>query len=249
MRLIVLLMLLLPSIAWSGEVISFKEVLKKKSCSSLLKQRSDHGDRSAQVLAFDQRNPDYMTSNLFMQEMKESGPDEFYLYSSDHVSFSRRSDGVWKPLPQIAKEESLYVLKVRAFDPVFKDMFGLKERWSVSELREHVRLLYFTRVRVSPFFPLIKSIIQQVRGIESHYRSSEYVAPRLMDEYAVIGSNLKVQLISYINSWTPTTTNEEAVKELMKSFIERSLQSLEERQALQEFDETMREFVEGLRFL
>lgn len=244
---LILLAFLQPLNVWSGEVIPLANQAKKKSCSTLLSQSG--GRRSATILSFDHRDPDYLESSRFIEEMKSSEPHEFYLYSSDHVSFSRRSESLWRPIPQVSDDSALYVLKVRAFDPLFQERFEQKERWTVSELRELTRFIHFTRVRISPFFPLIKSVIQQVRGLESHYSHSQYVAPRLMDEYAVSGSNLKASLIAYINSWTPTSTNEEAAKELMKSFVQNSLHSFEEKQALQIFNETLEEFVEGLRFL
>lgn len=217
--------------AWSGVVIPFKTV-RSKSCAKLLS--GDGSKNTGAVIAFDFREPEYIASSRFFDGANSSEVNHYYLYSTSSPLFSRRSMGSWKAIPSVSGKD-LYVLQVKAFDPVFDDKFHSKERWTVGELREYVRLIAFTKIRVSSFFLTLKAMIEQIRGLESHHRGIKYEPPRLIDELVVQQKSLKAALITYLNSWIPISANEEIIKEFMKGHLELRFKAHEERRALEVF--------------
>lgn len=223
--MIVLIVTSFTSIA--SNIISLEEKRRtyrpSKKCESLLVKKEPSA-----VLTFRPSDLVYMNRESFFE--KPMLNNEFYFFSSNPPVFKESSDGVWSALPKISSEEGIYILKVRAYEP-HSISVGRLSSWSVRELKEQFKLLAFTRIRISPLYSLIREKVEHLRGQEVYQSNISYEAPGLVFNVDLIQSSAKVGLIAYINSWSPISRHEEMVKEEMKSFMETTYSSLEEKQA------------------
>ncbi len=223
-----LILFALISFAWSSQVIPIHKYLTNKTCTQQLK---------AKILPFTSGDPEYQTSEGFLKSMKESSPNELYFFSHS-PEFSRRSDIRWRMIPDLNGHDSLYILKVLVHESEVSDGYRIKNDWSNSDLRSLGRLITFTRIRISPFFGVLKSAIEHVRGLESHNRQESYTPPLLLSEIAVDSGNDRKKLVDYVNSWIPQTENEIIIKEFIKDFLIHQMDSFEEKRAIDLFRES-----------
>jgi hypothetical protein len=225
----------------AGEVVVFKPAKKPSLCSDHLAKPS------AQVLKFTSREATFIGAKEFLSAMAlEPQENVFYLYSLNVPMLSGEVLSQWRVTPVITHLEHIYVLKVRAFDPEFAKAFPLKARWGISELREKVRFVEFTHLRVSPFFAAIKGLIAQVRGTESHLSKQIYEPVSLDESYVVTPYPTHRNLIGLINSWQPVSLNEEIIKEKMKELIGQKSFEREEKESLRQFVRVIEELIKSL---
>lgn len=201
---------------------------QKKDCVQSLTGENGKGKPAlAETIPFDKYIPKFVISSDFLVDYSNTNKDFDFLFASHLPPLSKYDVGSWSKEPDL-HFASVFVLKTAKLG---ED----RASWTIQELRSQARLYSYTKVPLSQYFRIFRSVIDHVRALESFSQSVVYESAFLNNREAFSLRAPRQQLSAYVSSWTTVSGHEAAIKYFLEEFVANRYQFPEDPSDLRRF--------------